>query len=913
MTWRVQPQSSQSMWLRVGVVAGFVGLGLLVAVIVFLLRRQAPVPALTLTPASGPPGTAITVQGQRWPANAPLTIALTRPGQTIGEEMGATWSTAEGTFSFDMTFPTTGVWTTLSSADVVARSLDGETTARAPFGVMPTPPGGVFVRGSATPGATPTPPPTQVIGTVPVVTLPARTAVAPGGVTGQATATTSAPGGRIRVVGVVQSLALGLDGLVLDPLEGNIRQVLAGGNTVILGQAGQPIALDAIPIGSVVEAEGELDGGRLRAGRIQVRAIPPTPVPPIALPSATPRPADPTATPLVIIVTATPLPASVTPLPTATGLPTLTPTRTATSPVITAWRGEYWANRDQSGDPFFVRNDEEVDFSWSRPPSAPDGRSLPSANWSARWTRRLRFDDGWYTFKARADDGVRVRVDGNLLIDEWHASGGTEVYQRTVRLGAGMHTVQVDYYQANGGASVVVWWEPLGFSGWRSEYWANRDLAGTPDVIRDQDRVYDDWGTTGSPDPLIPPTNFSARYTRRLAFEEGLYRFTVTVDDGARFWIDGWLVIDAWRDQVVTTYQVDRQLGAGDHDLRLEYYNRAGRALIQFGWTRIYPTSTPPPTNTTAPTRTATTVVLPTATRPFTPTVAPTRTPTATPPPPSATATGRPATATATTEAGATATRTATALAPTTTATALPPTVTATAPPPTATRTPTRPAGPTPTATVVRPWQARDFPLAPPGTQLESYVGRIANVVQSNILPRCFTFDLQVSGATVIPVTGHSETVLGAMGLDRDQAQPLSPVCDDLPPERTSVHVWGTRAAPGGPLVALRVELAERGGEPGQDQPPLYQRSFILDAEFNEAASVLVNTPLWVRTTASAAPALVRDREGLGRAFNNRGLVADAPILLRGELPSGEAPTLVEVTAWVFDGTGRYTQVYPAP
>ena len=123
MTWRVQPQSNPSLWLRVGVVAGFVGLGLLVAVIVFLLRRQAPVPALTLTPASGPPGTAIIVQGQRWPANAPLTIALTRPGQTVGEEMGATWSTAEGTFSVDMTFPTTGVWTTLSRADVVAPVL----------------------------------------------------------------------------------------------------------------------------------------------------------------------------------------------------------------------------------------------------------------------------------------------------------------------------------------------------------------------------------------------------------------------------------------------------------------------------------------------------------------------------------------------------------------------------------------------------------------------------------------------------------------------------------------------------------------------------------------------------------------------------------------------------------------------
>ena len=898
MTWRVQPQSNPSLWLRLGLVAGFVGLGLLVALIVFLLRRQAPVPALTLTPSSGPPGTAITVQGQRWPANTALTIALARPNQTAGEEMGATWSAADGSFSFDMTFPTVGVWASLPSVDVVARSLDGETTARAPFGVQPTPPGGVFVRTTSTPGPTATPPATQVIGTVPVVTLPPRTAVAPGGVTGQATATPGPTTGRTRVVGVVESRAA--DGLTVNPLEGTIRQVLTGENTAILGLTGQPIGLAGVPVGSVVEAEGEVDGGRLRATRVQVRLLPPTPVPATALPSQTPRPAEPTATAVVIVVTATPLPPSATPLPTATGLPTLTPTRTATSPVITAWRGEYWANRDLSGDPFFVRNDEEVDFTWSRPPTAPDGRSLPAANWSARWTRQLGFSAGWYTFRARADDGVRVRVDGNLIIDEWHASGGTDLYEQIVRLGGGTHTVQVDYYQVSGGAAVAVWWEPSSFGGWRSEYWANRDLSGAPDLVRDQDRVYDDWGTTGSPDPLIPPTNWSARYTRRLNFDEGLYRFTVTVDDGARLWIDGVQVLDAWRDQIVTTYQVDRPLGGGEHDLRLEYYNRGGRALLQFGWSRVYLTATPVPSNTP--------IVLPTATRTFTPTLAPSRTPTATPSatrrPPTGTATGAPPSATPTLTAAppVTLTRTATSAPPT-----------ATTAPPTATRTATRPPAPTPTGTTVRPWQARDFPLAASGVQLESYIGRITNVVQSNILPRCFTFDLQTSGGTAIPVTGHSETVLGATGLDRNPAQPLSPLCDALPAGPARVHVWGTRAQPDGPLIALRVESTERSPDPGQGQVPLYQRSFILDSEFGRAAPVLLNTEVWVRTTASAAPPLVRDSAGLGRAFNARGLVADAPILLRGELPGGEAPTLVDVTAWVFDGTSRYTQVYPAP
>ena len=40
-------------------------------------------------------------------------------------------------------------------------------------------------------------------------------------------------------------------------------------------------------------------------------------------------------------------------------------------------------------------------------------------NFSARWTGRIRFEGGSHCFIARGDDGTKVRVDGELIINEW--------------------------------------------------------------------------------------------------------------------------------------------------------------------------------------------------------------------------------------------------------------------------------------------------------------------------------------------------------------------------------------------------------------------------------------------------------------------------------------------------------------
>jgi hypothetical protein len=348
-------------------------------------------------------------------------------------------------------------------------------------------------------------------------------------------------------------------------------------------------------------------------------------------------------------------------------------------PTYPDWKGQYWNNRTLSGDPALVRNDREIDFDWGRGSPASQ---IDNNDFSARWTRDVAFDSGTYRFHVVVDDGARLWVDDELLIDEWRDGA---VRERTVEqaLAAGTHDVRVEYYENNGNARVYVWWEKLtpSFTDWKGEYWNNRTLSGNPVLVRNDPSIDFNWGA-GAPAPGLPADNFSARWSRWMDFEEGLYRFSVNADDGVRLYVDGRMVIDEWHDSAGgELYTADLRL-TGPHWLVVDYYERAGDARIEVDWQRLTtptPTGTPvPPTPTDTPTPTPTgTPVSPT------PTGTPTPTPTGTLVPPTPTDTPEPST-------------------PTPTGTSVPPTPTSTPVPPTGTPTNT-PVPPTDTPTAVSP------------------------------------------------------------------------------------------------------------------------------------------------------------------------------------------------------------------
>jgi hypothetical protein len=115
---------------------------------------------------------------------------------------------------------------------------------------------------------------------------------------------------------------------------------------------------------------------------------------------------------------------------------------------------------------------------------------------------------------------------------------------------------------------------------WRGEYFDNRNLEGNPALIRNDEEIDFNW-KIDSPASSISDDNFSVRWTRELKFKQDTYRFSLRVDDGARLWVDDRLVIDEWEAGSARIFYVDLSMSKGKHDLKLEYFERKGRARVR--------------------------------------------------------------------------------------------------------------------------------------------------------------------------------------------------------------------------------------------------------------------------------------------------------------------------------------------
>ena len=120
------------------------------------------------------------------------------------------------------------------------------------------------------------------------------------------------------------------------------------------------------------------------------------------------------------------------------------------------WTGYYFANQDLGGLAF-TRLDPSINFNWGTNSPGPGiGKNL----WSARWISTQQFNTGLYQFNAIVDDGVRIYVDDQIVVNEWSNHAGTTV-AGTVNLTAGVHTVKVEYYQFGHEALITVWWNQI--------------------------------------------------------------------------------------------------------------------------------------------------------------------------------------------------------------------------------------------------------------------------------------------------------------------------------------------------------------------------------------------------------------------------------------------------------------------
>ena len=119
-------------------------------------------------------------------------------------------------------------------------------------------------------------------------------------------------------------------------------------------------------------------------------------------------------------------------------------------------QGEYFNNTTLSGTPVATQTDPTVSYDWTGKSPVP---ALGTTNYSVRWTGTLNPPTtGAYTFGLSSDDGSRLFVNGQQVIDNWRdQASNTET--ATIDLTAGTPAqIEVDYYQAGGDATVNLGW-----------------------------------------------------------------------------------------------------------------------------------------------------------------------------------------------------------------------------------------------------------------------------------------------------------------------------------------------------------------------------------------------------------------------------------------------------------------------
>lgn len=253
------------------------------------------------------------------------------------------------------------------------------------------------------------------------------------------------------------------------------------------------------------------------------------------------------------------------------------------------------------------RVDGQVNYtSTTSPWSGLDSRFADT--FASRHSGLLRVDTtGAYTFYLNSDDGARLWIDGELVINNDGLHGMREL-SATRTLTAGQHAIRLEYFENGGDAGLTLSWAGPSFTkqlvptgalspesqGLRAEFFDYTtalstlpDLSTrTPDVVRIDTQLNYAGVTTAwvGLDSRFAET-FASRHSGFVRTDAaGAYTFYLNSDDGSRLWIDGDLVIDNNDLHSIRELSATRTLTAGYHAIRVEYFENGGTAGLGLSW-----------------------------------------------------------------------------------------------------------------------------------------------------------------------------------------------------------------------------------------------------------------------------------------------------------------------------------------
>ena len=250
-----------------------------------------------------------------------------------------------------------------------------------------------------------------------------------------------------------------------------------------------------------------------------------------------------------------------------------------------------------------TRVDPTINFNWG---IGQPYTTVTQNMFSARWDGILvPTTNGTYTFDLQADDGARLYLTNQVIIDAWAAGSSTTnpLQSPPVTLIAGSnYPVRVEYYELTNSAMIHLRWQTpvsssfvsipsanvlhptLATNRWAASYFNNTNLTGTAVSTNLETAVFYDWGA-GSPDPSIGLDTFSIRWTGQVQPEHTEpYSFFVNSNDGVKLWVDGQLIIDRWTNATLVTTGTVSLVGGVRYDIKYEYFENSNYASNTLYW-----------------------------------------------------------------------------------------------------------------------------------------------------------------------------------------------------------------------------------------------------------------------------------------------------------------------------------------
>jgi GH35 family endo-1,4-beta-xylanase len=219
----------------------------------------------------------------------------------------------------------------------------------------------------------------------------------------------------------------------------------------------------------------------------------------------------------------------------------------------TGLRADYF-NGTNLANLALTRTDAAVDFDWGS--GSPDPR-VSAGNFSGRWSGQVQASyTETFTFTTRSSDGVRLWIDGQLLIDDWTDHAATEDSGSLNLIAGRRYDLLMEYYAHTGTARASLQWAspsqarqvipssqlfPSERGGILREVWTGipgtqvSDLTSSPD--------YPDRPSSGQIlTNLEAPANAGVNYGQRLRGlvyppQTGLYTFWIASQDQAQLYL----------------------------------------------------------------------------------------------------------------------------------------------------------------------------------------------------------------------------------------------------------------------------------------------------------------------------------------------------------------------------------------